>query len=279
MPKYDAFGREIGENTLSGLGGGSDATVQPAPDESERPDPSPVAAPAAEPSGGWTEAPAPAQPPRRRSRKRSGRPLGCLLGLVILAAVVAGPVIAVVSFVGSASDTIDDVTGALDDIPTVEPPDAADEPGAAEPKPPPTGITGRSMIARTNFAPVLRRLGRSGVPAVVSIRLSADRAAVETVRGSRTRRIDFRYDGAVDRGTQGRAFDALGRVPIGAMDAGAPVRLVRAAAKRFGVRDRGIDYLIVRAQPTGGGHRWIAYFKNGTYVEGDERGRVVRRIS
>jgi hypothetical protein len=57
------------------------------------------------------------------------------------------------------------------------------------------------------------------------------------------------------------------------------VRLVRRAAARFGLRERGINYLIASAQPTGGGHRWIAYFKNGVYVEGDARGRVVRRIS
>ena len=279
MPEYDAFGREIGENTLSGLGGGSDATVQPAPEERDRPEPSPIAAPTAEPPGVWADATATAPPkPRRPKRQRSGRPLGCLIGLVIIAAVAAGPVIGVVSLVDSASDTIKDVTSSLDDLPTVDP-DSADEPDAQEPAPPPTGITGRSMIARANFAPVLRRLRKDGVSAVVSIRLSADRASVETVRGRRTRRVEYRYDGSVDRGTQGPAFDALGRVPVRALDTGAHVRLVRAAAKRFGMRDRGIDYLIVRAEPSGGDHHWIAYFKNGTYVEGDARGRVLRRIS
>ena len=29
----------------------------------------------------------------------------------------------------------------------------------------------------------------------------------------------------------------------------------------------------------GEGHRWLAYFKNGTYVQGDRHGKVVRKIS
>lgn len=277
VPEYDAFGREIGENTLSGLGGG-EATIrpEPAPEARAREDSVPTAAPA----DGWTEAPAPDAPvvtPARPVRVRRMGGLGCLISLVILAAVVAGPVIAIVSLVGSASDTIDEVTGALDDIPTIDPPDVPDAPEA--PPPPPVGIAGRSMIAPANFAPVLKTLRGDGVPAIVQLRLSPDRADLETFRRGRTRNIAYRYDGTVDRGTRGRAFEALGSVPVRALDPRAPVRLVRRAAARFGMRERGINYLIASAQPTGGGHRWIAYFKNGVYVEGDERGRVVRRIS
>ena len=47
---------------------------------------------------------------------------GCLIGLVILAAIVAGPVIAIVSFVGAADDAIDEVTGVLDGTTTIDDP-------------------------------------------------------------------------------------------------------------------------------------------------------------
>jgi len=41
---------------------------------------------------------------------------------------------------------------------------------------------------------------------------------------------------------------------------------------------RGINYLVMSVS-AGEGHRWVAYFKDGVDVEGDRRGRVVRRIS
>ena len=119
VPEYDAFGREIGENTLSGLGGDPAAPqqprVEPTPGDA-RPEP---ATPNAEPGPETPRitfsvpegAPVTVLPGARRRR---GRGLGCVVGLVILAAIVAGPVIAVVGLVGSASEVIDDVTDAID---------------------------------------------------------------------------------------------------------------------------------------------------------------------
>ena len=119
MPKYDAFGREIGEDTLSGLGGEKAAEPTPAPaagwteaQVAEAASSGAGAAPAARP------APAPRQPkpapapsfqipdaPARvvRVRRRSG--LGCLIALVVLAAVVAGPIVALFSLVDDAGKT------------------------------------------------------------------------------------------------------------------------------------------------------------------------------
>jgi hypothetical protein len=48
VPKYDAFGREIGEDTLEGLGGAPDATRRPAP---PRPEPATPREAVPEPSG------------------------------------------------------------------------------------------------------------------------------------------------------------------------------------------------------------------------------------
>ena len=53
---------------------------------------------------------------------------------------------------------------------------------------------------------------------------------------------------------------------------------MRASVERYGLREKGINYLVLSPSPAGG-HRWTAYFKNGHYIEGDAKGRIVRRIS
>jgi hypothetical protein len=283
VPEYDAFGREIGENTLSGLG--SDA-----PPAQPTPQPRPVPAPAQE----WPETtiprpepePAPATPPQvtfslpegapvtvmpGRRRRTSG--IGCLVALLILGAVVAAPVIAIFSFVGSASDVIDDVTDAIDsetlDIPEVTPPDEA--------APPPTGITGKSMIAKDNLADALRRLRKEDARRLGLVRLAPERLDVTAIRGSKQRLMQVRADGELIRfdPTPGASPRTLA---LSVLDPAAPARLVQGSAKRYRVNPKGIDYLV--ASPSvEGGHGWVAYFKNGTYIQGDARGRVVRRIN
>jgi len=277
VPEYDAFGREIGENTLSGLGGDAPAAPPrpqpepaPAPDRSQTTIPEPEPEPARQaqqvtfslPEG----APATVVPGVRR--RRAGG-LGCLIGLVILAAVVAGPVIAIISFVGSASDVIDDVTDAVD-LPKVTPPD--------EPARPPTGITGRSMIAKANLSGALQQLDKDGFAKVVRVTVWPDRFDAETVKGGKERDVLIRFDGGIARGDTSQANPARGTVPIAAIDPAAPTRLVRGSAKRYRVREQGINYVIA-SRGFEGGHVWIAYFKNGVYVEGDAHGRVLRRIN
>ena len=170
VPEYDAFGREIGEDTLSGLGG-SGATPQPAPqpapaqsEQAAEAARQPVAAAALRGAGAPARAGADVHHPRRRHVHPAAAPppapqggLGCLIGLVVLAAVVAGPVIALVSFVGDATDAIDDVTGVLDDPAVVSP-----SPTARRRRP--TGIAGRSMVREAE----LRAARSAGSPARAS---------------------------------------------------------------------------------------------------------------
>src|SRR6187200_896576 len=56
MPEYDAFGREIGEDTLAGLGGDPSTQRRPAPTE---------------PAAGWSEA---AARPAERSSESTAQP-------------------------------------------------------------------------------------------------------------------------------------------------------------------------------------------------------------
>jgi len=280
VPEYDAFGREIGENTLSGLGG--DGATAPAPAQPQA-EPAPAA-----PPGGWTQQ---APPPRAEpepsqvtfsvpegapvtvvpgGRRRRAGGLGCLVALLILGVVVAGPVIALVTFVGSASDVIDDVTDAIDES-TPDLPDLPDAPAA------PTGIAGRSLIAEDNLAAALRRIEQDGFAKVERVTVWPERLGADTVKGGKGRSIEIRFDREVTRGDARPTTAPFGTIPLASIDPAAPTRLVRGSAERYRVKPKGINYLIV-SPGFDGGQRWVAYFKNGVYVEGDAKGRVIRRI-
>ncbi len=69
------------------------------------------------------------------------------------------------------------------------------------------------------------------------------------------------------------------RLDLRDIDVRAPTRLVRRSAARFKVRPEGIGYLIASPDFTSPrAHHWVAYFKNGVYVQGDATGKVERRI-
>jgi hypothetical protein len=265
VPEYDAFGREIGENTLAGLGGEPQPRREPVAREEpaarveappEQPDASRVTL--SVPKG----APITVIPGRRR---RSGG-LGCFVGIVILAAVVVGPVIGLVSFVGSATDAIED---AFD-------PETLPLPGELL-EPPPVGITGESMIAPANLSDALGQVRDEGYRRVAAIDLRPDRVTFTVVRNGRQRDLVVGSGGALETGGPSPATGAAGTIGLGAIDPAAPARLVRGAAKRYRVRPRRINYVLTRPE-RGGGHHWRAYFKNGVYVEGDAAGRVIRRF-
>jgi hypothetical protein len=185
--------------------------------------------------------------------------------------IAAAPIIAVVSLVGGAREAIDEVTDAIDSVPDDVVPDIPDAPPPA-----PTGIRGESLVARGNFAGALDRMG--GMGGATLIRLAPERIDAQLVRGSRQRSAQVTFAGEVTRGPATGGGAGVATIPLAAIDRGAPARLVRGAAARYRVRPAGINYLVMMPWP-GEGHRWIAYFKNGVYVQGDSRGRVVRRIS
>lgn len=256
VPKHDAFGREIGDDTLAGLGGGDRASE---PRSAEAP-----VAHVAAPERDQAVAPEPAVRPRRR------RGLGCLVGLVVLVALAAVPIVALVGVIDSATDTFDEITDAIEPPADVEP--VVPEPPAQ----PPRGISGASMIARANFGPALRRM--DGLGRAAFIRLSPDRVDAQLVKGARRRDAEVGFEGELSRGPATRGGSGSSTVALSAIDRSAPARLVRASAARFGLRERSIDYLVLSPYP-GESHRWTAYFRNGVYVQGDRSGKVLRRIS
>ncbi len=203
--------------------------------------------------------------------------LGCLIGLVVLVAVVVGPIIAIVSFV---SDTADTVQGVRDSIESAQDEFTTADPPPDEAQPPPTGITGRSMIAPATLAKAIDELqrqdGKLGQLTLWPERVNAD---LVTKRDT-YRNASLWYDGRLELGDPidvGIARDVIGWDRI---DPQVPQRMVVRSAERFGLRPGRIDYVIGQVdvfddEPL----RWVAYFKGGAIVQGDENGRPERRIS
>ena len=208
-------------------------------------------APAA--AGGDAELrPSPA-PVRRvvRVRRRGG--FGCLVGLIILLAIAAVPIIAVVSLVGSAGDTFDEITDVLDSAPERSPrsPRRREPPAPAKP---PSGLARRVDGRAGELRQGAEAAGEGGPGRVTYIRLSPDRVDAQLVKGSRQRSASGELRGRADPRPGDRAARRrLGTVAFSEIDRSAPARLVRGSAARYGVREKGINYLVLSADP-GEGH-------------------------
>jgi hypothetical protein len=305
VPKYDAFGREIGEDTLAGLGStSSPGSAQPARPEPaqrrfseaelaaassletptrgheaapEEEGPAPafsMPTPSAAQAAPSVEVPVTAIPGAPGRRRASG--LGCLISLMVLCAIIAVPVLIVVSIAGQAGGVIDDVKDAFDSATEDATRDGVPADGGDGPAP--TGITGRSLIAPANLRQALTRLRGANLGRPGTLRLAPDRIDAVMVKGTRQTAAQLTYAGDLAHADAGSATGTTATVPFGAIDARAPSRLVRGSAARFKVGAGSIDYLVLSRFP-GTGVQWVAYFKGGTYVQGDARGRVVRRIS
>jgi hypothetical protein len=282
LPKYDAFGREIGEDTLEGLGG-TDAT--------RRPQPEPVAPAAAVPRPEGTpgpEAPAPREsaarqasqlrgalgqaaaassagsPPGRRSSARRG----CLIAFAVIFAIaglaVAGGVLLVGGAIKSGTDALKDVR-----IPTN--PVAVPKPAAA-----PRGLGPRSLARKANFAAALQQLSGPELR-LTHLRLAPERIDAQLLtRGGRLRSVQVQPGGAMERlgPDSGRGFDSSSTIPFVRLRPGAPQRLARQGAAKLRVPVSTLQYLV----PTlfSGTVTWAAYFKHSRYVIGDAAGRWQR---
>jgi hypothetical protein len=131
------------------------------------------------------------------------------------------------------------------------------------------------MLAPDNLADGLQAVRAAGFRRATGVDARPARLTVTVVKGGRERDVVVSAAGDVTRGPA-RAGSDSSTFELAALDAAAPARLVRGAAKRYRVRPRGIGYVL--AGPGPGGHHWRAYFQNGTYVEGDAAGRVIRRF-
>jgi hypothetical protein len=290
VPKYDAFGREIGESTLSGLGSGAAAgptpEVAPAPERTEgsplREAPDPLTPPPpAQPPPTFTAAPAQPQPqqpapqrpyvsipmrPPGRRRSRRGVGVVILFVVIIIVAPLVGGAIAVFNTVDNATDVVrGGIKEGLRAIPT-----------ATVQGPAPKGVTGRSLVRRANFSAALRKLSSSELR-LTHLRLAPERIDAQLLtRGGSLRSMQVQPGGAVTQlgPDSGPGFDSASTISFSKLNAGAPQRLARQGAAKLHVPVSTLQYAV----PTlfSGKVTWVAYFEHARYVLGDARGRWQR---
>jgi hypothetical protein len=292
VPKYDAFGREIGEETLEGLGGRPEATPRPV---EPRPEPAaPRAAVPAPEAPARPEAPTPpdaaarqalaaqlrgaleqeaaaratATPPVGPVVRRSTARRGCLVAFVLIVAMAGLAVAGVVLLVGSVKNEIDSggSSGTIR-IPTEKP---------AKPAVAPRGLGARSLVRRANFAAALKKLPGSGLR-LTHLRLAPEQINTQLLtRGGRLRTVLVQPGGAIERlgPDSGPGFDSTSTIPFARLRPGAPERLARQGAAKLHVPVSTLQYLV----PTlfSGTLTWAAYFKRARYVIGDAAGRWQR---
>ena len=286
MPEYDAFGREIGEDTLEGLGGSSKppdesvwqertereeatweaaeavevARIETAADAADaQAEQAEDARQAAAGASYWT-ASSQTQVPTLRV-KRSGAAKGCLVAFVILVAFGGAIIAGIVSFVGS----VDIDTPDIEKI--VTRPDSG---------PAPKGLEGESLVRPANLAAALKKIGGAG-GAITNLRVAPERidATLLTPAG-RLRHVQVKPGGDLERfgPDSGPGFDSSQTIPGSKLNPRAPARLARRGAEEVGVPVADLQYAV--PSEFDNRIRWVVYFTRARYVIGNARGRFER---
>jgi hypothetical protein len=140
----------------------------------------------------------------------------------------------------------------------------------------PTGVSGASMLRAANLDRALRAARRDPGGHLGLLRLAPARADLQLARkGGGLDLLQLRADGGRSLiRTPGTA--PAKTIVFSAIDAQAPARLVRAAAKRLHRTPAAVDYVVL--MNVIGGPAWSAYFTGGAAFQGDARGHVTRRI-
>jgi hypothetical protein len=268
VPDYDAFGREVGEDTLSQWRQGSTALPpEPEPEQRRAPaQPSPAVVTAGDPLGTATVPPVPAArhappsvPGRPRRRRRRWTKLIVLL--------VVGWV--TFNLIGNLVDEVEDAARTIT-IPNLSPPTPAE---------PPAGLEAGSLLRPAAFARALGDIRRRDIGRLQHLRVAPERidATLHTPKSTLVNVQVSAADGFRRFSESSPGFPATGTIPYGRLDARAPQRLTRAAAERLGLPVTQVNYLVPSA--TDGKITWGAYFKNGAIFLADARGRITRRIN
>jgi hypothetical protein len=243
MADNDPFGRARGEDSLAGMGWRA------------APAPAPEAAPVASP------------PPARRRRRR-GRGLGrMLVSLVFLGAVLAGSF----ALIGRVSDTVDSVLDTAKQHSQL--PAAPVTPTA--PVRPPRGLQRGSLLREANLRAALRRLRGEG--RLHLLRVAPDRIDPQLTTRRHLVLVDLPAGEAPRRSlTSPLPASAVRPIPFALVDATAPARLARTAARRAHRSVARVNYLVLMRLL--GPPQWYLYFTDGVYFSADLHGRHARRV-
>ena len=298
----DPFGRKKDENPLASLGWHSDetaSTAEPEPQREREPEPVASFGTAAEPTQFQPRTPPSlAEPDTGAARWRSpqghehapttastpGKPVGRLVRAVITLAVV----IAVLG--GLISVLVDEGVERADRfIDEFSPPDvqAPAVPGADEDglrsggdraDRPPRGLSANSLLRPAAFGRAMKRLRTGGHGRLTNLRVAPDRIDATTVtKDGRLRLVQIVPGGALNVLQTTGGFAGAQTMALKGIDAGAPNRLTRAAARRLGQPAGRVNYLVL--SEFAGARQWNVYFKGGQIFSADARGRITRRIS
>jgi len=289
VPEYDAFGREIGEDTLAGWRTGSGAQPPqpaPAPEEAvprpaapqqpapQQPAPrraAPAAVTSGDPLGGATAARPPVVPQTRRERRQASGGLGAPrkrrrgIRLVVLLIVAWVTFNAISGLAGKVDEVARTIT-----IPNLSPPEAAKAPA---------GLEQGSLLRPAQFRKAIAEIRRRGGGKLQHLRVAPERidATLITGRGTLVNVQVSATEGYRRFSESGPGFSASDTIPFGKLDARIPQKVTRAAAERLGGPVDQINYLVPSVSD--GKVVWGAYFKNGAIFLADARGRITRRIS
>jgi hypothetical protein len=295
VTERDPFGRLPGENTLAGLGVPSGdlefESAEPVPAAAE-----PVAE-AARPAAAREERAAPSRSElaKRRSSesrrsaqqvqaadpqviKRVARVMKLVFFLFVL--VTIGSVGLVVFSAGtSVKDRIAELpspTQALEDVGKSldEALEGAGRPPAAEPR----GISGRSLLARRNLRPALRRLATSGLGRLKALSIRPERIDAQLLtKGGRLRSVQLTSNGELRKlSLSGAGFAQVSTIAFSRLDPAAPSRLARSAAGRSKKPVSQVGYVVPLV--LGSEVSWSVFMRDGRGFVGDARGRIIRRI-
>jgi hypothetical protein len=268
MGERDAFGREIGEDTLADVGWKTPERTQPAPNWVQpRPKPAPSAFDAGEAwslRGKTEEAPAPAPapqpaptfqapPPRApvRRRRRGGFSRLIFAGVILL--VVAGGASSLVQF---GKDTVERGQNALRDaIPTP----IVENTG-------PGDLDGGSLLEPATLRKAVAKLP-DGRVSVLTIRSNGLDATV-TADG-KTTLVHMEADGNLT------TVDAPVEIPGKSvrLDPAAPARIVRTVTRRTGEQPDAISQMVLA------NGSWTVQFSGGEQFTANAKGTKVRRIT
>jgi hypothetical protein len=231
VAERDAFGRESGEA----------APTIGARESLREPEPEPASAPASEPAPD-------------REQRNLGPGARTAASLVVALLIVAGITTAVIVGIGGKDASIS--SGGLSVASNVAVPSTASPQPATKPG---TPAAQRSLIGRRALTGALQRLRGRGRLRLLQV--APDRVDAQLVtRAGSLRNVQVTADGALrDFGLGGSAAGGLPTIALAQVDAAAPGRIVRAAARRAGRKPSRVDYLVLLKLPTG--LSWNVYFK------------------
>jgi hypothetical protein len=314
VPKYDAFGREIGEDTLQGLGGSPTPAESAWETRTERDEATWQAAERVEVARQQAAADAADVQAERTEEARQDAAgtsrytatpdpqrtaLASQLSGVLSQAAAArtsagtpsigvrkrsagrGCLIAFVVLLAILGGLTAAIVGLVNsvDVKTggVSSP-AKIIPNAIKPKPAPKGLGAGSLVRQDNFTAALTQIRTKGGGRLTHLRVAPDRIDAQLLTGAgKLRSVQVKPGGTLERfgPDSGPGFDQSSTIAFARLNPAAPQRLARAGAERIGVPVATLQYLV----PTkfSGKLMWAAYFTRGRYVLGDASGRFQRK--